>query len=57
MRVITVREYHANPQLRLALELAARRERARTLGRLFAQLVSGTKEASHAAGTHLARQG
>jgi len=53
---ITMRDYRDNPQLRLALELAARRERARLLGRLFARLLSHTK-ASHAAGTHLARQG
>lgn len=56
MRIITVREYHANPHLRLALELAARRERAQALGRLFANVLSHMK-AGHAPRTHLARQG
>ena len=53
---ITAQEYRFNPQLRLALELAARRERARMLGRLFGNLVHRMK-AGHAAGAHLARQG
>ena len=53
---ITLQEYRNDPRLRLALELAARRERARTLGRLFSNLLSRAK-AGHAAGTHFARQG
>ena len=53
---ITLKEYQSNPQLRLALELAARRERARALGQLFANIVSRSKD-GHAAGTHFARQG
>ena len=53
---ITLDEYRNNPQLRLALELAARRERARALGRLFANILSRSKE-GHAAGSHFARQG
>jgi len=42
--------------LRLALELAARRARARALGRLFANVLARSK-AGHAPGPHLARQG
>lgn len=53
---ITAQQYRNDPRLRLAMEIAARRERARVLGRLFANLVSHTK-ASHAPGTHLAREG
>jgi len=53
---ITLENYRSNPQLRLTLELAARRERARALGRLFASILSRSK-ADHAAGTHFARQG
>ena len=53
---ITVQEYRNDPRLRLAMEIAARRERAQTLGRLFASLLSRTK-ANHASDTHLARQG
>jgi hypothetical protein len=53
---ITVEEYRRNPQVRLAFELAARRERAQALGRLFVNILSRTK-AGHAPGTHLARQG
>jgi hypothetical protein len=53
---ITMENYRSNPQLRLTLELAARRARARALGRLFANLLSRPK-AGHAAGAHLARQG
>ena len=53
---ITLDEYRNNPQLRLALELAARRERARALGRLFANILSRSKD-GHAAGSHFARQG
>ena len=53
---ITVREYWSNPQLRLEIELAARRQRAQALGRLFGNLVNRVK-AGHAAGAHLARQG
>ena len=52
----TVQDYRDNPQLRLTLELAARRARAQALGRLFARILSHTK-GSHAAGPHLARQG
>ena len=53
---ITIDAYRNNPQLRLALEVAARRARAQGLGRLFANILSRTK-VDHAAGTHLARQG
>ena len=53
---ITVQDYQSNPQLRLTLELAARRERAQALGRLFANVFSRVK-AGHAPGSHLARQG
>jgi hypothetical protein len=53
---ITMQDYRNNPQLRLTLELAARRERARALGRLFANILPRTK-AGHAPGSHLARQG
>ena len=53
---ITAQEYRFNPQLRLALELAARRERAQMLGRLFGNLVNRVK-AGYAPGTHFARQG
>jgi hypothetical protein len=53
---ITLHEYRNNPQLRLNLELAARRERAKVLGRLFANILSRSKD-GHAAGTHFARQG
>jgi len=53
---ITMDDYRSNPQMRLALEIAARRARAQALGRLFANLLARTK-AGHAAGTHLARQG
>jgi hypothetical protein len=53
---VTVREYWSNPGLRLAIEMAARRQRAQALARLFTNLVNRVK-AGHAAGTHLARQG
>jgi hypothetical protein len=49
-----MQEYRNDPRLRLALELAARRERALAFGRLFANLISRTK-AGHVAGAHLAR--
>jgi hypothetical protein len=51
-----MQDYRGNPQLRLALEIAARRERSRALGRLFTNVLSRMK-AGHATGTHLARQG
>ena len=53
---ITLENYRSSPQLRLSLEHAARRERARALGRLFANILSRSKE-GHAAGSHFARQG
>ncbi len=53
---ITMDTYQSNPQIRLALELAARRARARALGRLFANVLARSK-AGHAPGPHLARQG
>jgi len=53
---ITMESYRNNPHLRLALELAARRERARALGRLFANILSRSKD-GHAPRTHLAGQG
>jgi len=53
---ITLEEYRNNPQLRLALEIAARRERTQALGRIFAGLLSRAK-AGHAPGAHFARQG
>jgi len=53
---ITLQEYRSNPQVRLALELAARRERSRALGRLFASVFSHMK-AGHAHRSHLAGQG
>jgi hypothetical protein len=53
---ITAQEYRNDPRLRLSMEIAARRERAQALGRLFSNLLSRTK-ANHAPGTHLTRQG
>jgi hypothetical protein len=53
---ITLHEYRNNPQLRLTLELAARRERAKALGRLFANILSRSKD-GHASSSHLASQG
>jgi hypothetical protein len=53
---ITIDDYRSNPQLRLALELAARRARAQALGRLFSNLLSRLK-VNHASSPNLARQG
>ena len=53
---ITLKEYQSNPQLRLALELEARRERTKALGQLFANVYSHMK-AGHAPRTHLAVKG
>jgi hypothetical protein len=52
-------DYYRNPELRLTLEAAARRERARKVGRLLgnALVYLFTKEYRHAAGSHFARQG
>ena len=56
---LTLIDYHRNPGLRLALERAARRHRARQLGRLIGNALAYafTKEYRHAAGPHLASQG
>jgi hypothetical protein len=57
---ITIDQYRNNPQMRLALELAARRARAQRLRRHFANHISRTysrTKARHAASTHLAHQG
>ena len=51
---VTVQDYRNNAQLRLALEIAARRERAKALGQLFANVLSRSK-AGHAARAHFAR--